>query len=89
MTELNSVAASADVGRIDRDNLYWMIKSFAKKGLPTATEVGEHVPHLTCLLVRHADSSPDFQQCFLAEFTKHYKEGEFCASDWRAGASAH
>lgn len=81
LADRNAAAASAEVSRIDRDNLRWMIKTFARNGLPTADQVGEYGLHLTWLLVHHADSQPRFQQIALAEFTKRHAAGEFSATD--------
>ncbi|ALV07107.1 hypothetical protein DES44_2596 [Roseateles depolymerans] len=77
VADLSSATASAKVSRIHRDNLRWMIKTFAKKRLLTAGQVGEDGLHLTWLLVQHANSHPRYQQIALAQFTKRHMAGEF------------
>ena len=81
LADRNSASAAADVRNIDADNLRWMIRTFAKNGLPTAAQVGEYGLHLTWLLVHHADSNPRFQEISLKEFTKRHAAGEFSAND--------
>lgn len=81
LADRNSASAAADVRNIDADNLRWMIRTFAKMGLPTASQVGEYGLHLTWLLVHHADSNPRFQEISLKEFTKRHAAGEFSADD--------
>ncbi len=80
LADRNSASAAADVRNTDADNLRWMIRAFAKNGLPTAAQVGEYGLHLTWLLVHHADSNPRFQEISLKEFTKRYAAGEFSAT---------
>lgn len=81
LADRNSASAAANVRNIDADNLRWMVRTFAKMGLPTASQVGEYGLHLTWLLVHHADSNPRFQEISLKEFTKRHAAGEFSADD--------
>ncbi|UPG85772.1 hypothetical protein L2Y94_21185 [Luteibacter aegosomatis] len=65
---------------IDRDNLAWMKRRFAK-GFPSAAQVGRNGVEEAFLLVQHADGDHAFQSSMLEPIMAAAKRGELPQGD--------